>query len=228
MKICVPVMAGSSGEALMKMGSAFSLADFVELRVDRIENPDLGRLLAGRNNKKIIVTNRRRDEGGFFEGTEKERIELLKEAVRLGAGYVDIEAATEPFYVKDIAKAIEDRGATKLIVSSHNQTGTPGDRALQKTLVACRSLGADIVKVVTTARTPEDNLKVLRLIPYARRKGLEVIAFCMGDKGRISRVAAPFFGSFLSFASLDRGEESAPGQMTVEEMRQVLRLLFTA
>ncbi|HRR42321.1 MAG TPA: type I 3-dehydroquinate dehydratase, partial [Syntrophales bacterium] len=98
----------------------------------------------------------------------------------------------------------------------------------QKTIGVCRSLGADIVKVVTTARTPEDNLKVLRLIPYARRKGLEIIAFCMGDKGRISRVASPILGSFLSFASLERGEESAPGQMTVDEMRLVLSLLYTA
>ena len=227
MRICIPIMAGSSNEALAKMETALTLADLVELRVDMIETPDLGRLLAGRN-KKIIVTNRRREEGGSFRGTENERIELLKKAVRLGAGYVDVEAATGPFYIKELAEMIEDRGVTKLIVSSHNQTGTPGERALQKMLGACRSLGADIVKVVTTARAPEDNLKVLRLIPYARRKGLEIIAFCMGDKGRVSRVAAPFFGSFLSFASLDRGEESAPGQITVEEMRLVLRLLFTA
>lgn len=227
MRICVSIMAGSSDEALAKMETALTRADLVELRVDRIKNPDLGRLLAGRN-KKVVVTNRRREEGGSFQGTENERMELLREAVCLGAGYVDVEAATGPLYIRELAEMIGDRGVTKLIISHHNQTGTPGEGVLRKTVGVCRSLGADIVKVVTTARTPEDNLKVLRLIPYARRKGLEIIAFCMGDKGRISRVASPILGSFLSFASLERGEESAPGQMTVDEMRLVLSLLYTA
>ncbi|HRT26850.1 MAG TPA: type I 3-dehydroquinate dehydratase [Syntrophales bacterium] len=227
MRICVSIMAGSSDEALAKMETALTRADLVELRVDRIKNPDLGRLLAGRN-KKVVVTNRRREEGGSFQGTENERMELLREAVCLGAGYVDVEAATGPLHIRELAEMIGDRGVTKLIISHHNQTGTPGEGVLQKTIGVCRSLGADIVKVVTTARTPEDNLKVLRLIPYARRKGLEIIAFCMGDKGRISRVASPILGSFLSFASLERGEESAPGQMTVDEMRLVLSLLYTA
>ncbi|HRR42710.1 MAG TPA: type I 3-dehydroquinate dehydratase, partial [Syntrophales bacterium] len=122
MRICVSIMAGSSDEALAKMETALTRADLVELRVDRIKNPDLGRLLAGRN-KKVVVTNRRREEGGSFQGTENERMELLREAVCLGAGYVDVEAATGPLHIRELAEMIGDRGVTKLIISHHNQTG---------------------------------------------------------------------------------------------------------
>jgi 3-dehydroquinate dehydratase type I len=86
-------------------------------------------------------------------------------------------------------------------------------------------MGAHIVKICTYARAMEDNLQVLGLIPYARKKGRTIIAFCMGEKGRISRVMAPLLGSYLSYASLDKGSESAPGQLTIAEMREILRIL---
>jgi 3-dehydroquinate dehydratase type I len=102
---------------------------------------------------------------------------------------------------------------------------TPGLKTLRKKMIDGYKAGADIVKIVTFAKKMEDNLKVLGLIPYAQKKGLKIIAFCMGEKGKISRIMAPMLGSYLTYASLDKGEESAPGQMTVEEIKQVLRIL---
>jgi 3-dehydroquinate dehydratase type I len=221
MKICVPIMADSTDAALTKMGKAFRLADLLELRIDRIRDPDLNRLLSSAK-KNIIVTNRRKEEGGAFAGTERERVDLLKASVRLGAGYVDVEAATEPALLKELMNTIAAYEETKIIVSSHDFVRTPGDRELRRRLNDSVSLGADIIKIVTTARMMEDSLRVLRLIPYAQRKGTEIIAFCMGEKGRMSRVMAPLLGAFLTFASLAEGEESAPGQFTAEEMRNVL------
>jgi 3-dehydroquinate dehydratase type I len=89
----------------------------------------------------------------------------------------------------------------------------------------CIEAGAGIVKIVTYARSVEDNLKILNLIPYSRRKKRQIIAFCMGKPGRISRVVAPLLGSYLSFASIERGYESAPGQMTIHEMKEIFRIL---
>jgi 3-dehydroquinate dehydratase type I len=68
---------------------------------------------------------------------------------------------------------------------------------------------------------------VLGLSPYARKKGKGIIAFCMGEQGRISRVMALLLGSYLSFAALDKGAESAPGQLTIGEMRQLQEILGT-
>ena len=93
--ICIPIAAATTDAAIEKMERAAPLADLIELRIDRIPGVDLERLLAARRTP-VIVTNRRREEGGGFTGTEEERVEILEEAVRLGADYVDIETATAP------------------------------------------------------------------------------------------------------------------------------------
>ncbi|MEJ2067337.1 MAG: type I 3-dehydroquinate dehydratase, partial [Deltaproteobacteria bacterium] len=105
--------------------------------------------------------------------------------------------------------------------------GTPSDEALRKRFDACSRMGSDIVKIVTHAQAMEDNLRVLGLIPYARNKGRAIIALCMGEQGKISRVMAPLLGAYWSYASLEKGAESAPGQLTAEEMRLIYSLLGT-
>jgi 3-dehydroquinate dehydratase type I len=223
--ICISIVPGTNEEALSLLGKALPAADLVELRIDRIEKPDLPMLLyTGR--KRILVTNRRGEEGGFFAGCEDERMAPLHEAVDLGAGSVDIEARTGPGAVSDLAKAIRAKGGkTRLIVSHHDMQGTPTQRTLERRLKACRLLGADIVKIVTLANAMEDNLRVLEIIPQALKLGQDIVAFCMGQRGRLSRVAAPLLGSCISYASLEEGAESAPGQLTADQMKSVLRIL---
>ena len=109
--------------AIEKIERAAPLSDLVELRIDRIPGADLERLLAARRTP-VIVTNRRREEGGGFTGTEGERVELLKEAVRLGADYVDIETATDPALKLRLRETTVGTSA-KLIVSWHDFSGTP-------------------------------------------------------------------------------------------------------
>ena len=65
--ICVPVMAETNREAMGRMKKGFALAEAVELRIDRIQRPDLA-LLVGTREGALLVTNRRKEEGGFFEG----------------------------------------------------------------------------------------------------------------------------------------------------------------
>ncbi len=223
--ICISIVPGTNEEALSLLGKALPAADLVELRIDRVEKPDLPSLLcAGKD--RLLVTNRRRDEGGFFASSENKRMALLHEAVDLGAGIVDIEARSGPGAVNDLAGAIRAKGGkTRLIVSHHDMLGTPTRRTLERRLKTCRLLGADIVKLVTRANSEEDNLRVLEIIPLARKMGQEIIAFCMGEKGRLSRVAAPLLGSCIGYASLEEGAESAPGQLTADQMKTILRML---
>ena len=80
---------------------------------------------------------------------------------------------------------------------------------------------ADVVKIVTFAQSWEDNLNVLALIPYATARGQKITAFCMGEKGKMSRVMAPLLGAAWTYASLSTDRVSAPGQITVREMRRI-------
>jgi 3-dehydroquinate dehydratase type I len=223
--ICASVVASTMKEALNKMKKGFPLADLLEIRVDHIRDLDLETLLKAKKGG-LLVTNRSRKEGGAFAGTEPERIRILIDAVSLGADYVDVEAGTDRMLMEELRRAIGHHGGrTRLIVSYHNFRRTPSLQTLQRKVDECIGCGADIVKIVTTAWAVEDNLRVLGLIPYVQKKGKKAIAFCMGEKGRISRIAAPLMGACLTFASLKKGEESAPGQLTAAAMRCILRLL---
>jgi 3-dehydroquinate dehydratase type I len=87
------------------------------------------------------------------------------------------------------------------------------------------STGAHIVKIVTRANIWEDNFRVLSLIPSAHNLGLEIIAFCMGPIGKISRILSHLMGGYLSFASLEQGKESAAGQIPIREMKRAIEIL---
>ena len=221
--ICIPIVAAITDSAIEKMERAASLADLVELRIDRIPGADLERLLAARRTP-VIVTNRRREEGGGFTGTEEERVELLKKAVRLGADYVDIETATDSVLKSGLREMIVGT-STKLIVSWHDFSGTPSAEFLKAKLTACMADCPAVVKIVTQAGATADCLRLLELIPYAQRKDQAIVAFCMGRPGKISRIMAPLLGSVFSYAPLEQEGASAPGQLTIHQMKEIYRIM---
>jgi shikimate dehydrogenase len=123
-----------------------------------------------------------------------------------------------------LAAARAHGNRTKVIISYHDFRKTPSFKTLKDIFHDSMESGASVAKIVTLARSPEDNFTVLSLIPYARNMRKDIIAFCMGEEGRESRVIAPLIGSYLSFASLNEGLASAPGQLTVGEMENVLNI----
>lgn len=216
--ICIPVIANTVDDVLRDMAEASQFADIIELRLDYIKNPDLKRILK-RRTKPVIVTNRPTREGGKFDGSEEERIALLKLAIQLQADFIDVEHDS----IQHINRDTEPRvpaSKTKLIVSYHNFRETPGDLTdIYQKLNHC---GADIVKIVTYANTITDNIKIYRLLQQAQAP---LISFCMGEYGIISRILYKRFGSYLTFSSLQKGKESAPGQINIHELFHVYRAL---
>ena len=115
----------------------------------------------------------------------------------------DIEMSSERSFIEElmIQKKARRRG-TKIILSFHDFQRTPSRRDLQKLYARMARWGADVVKIVTFAQSWEDNLNVLGLIPYATARGQKITAFCMGEKGKMSRVMAPLLGAAWTYASL--------------------------
>ncbi|MBI5678373.1 MAG: shikimate dehydrogenase [Planctomycetes bacterium] len=206
--ICIPIIANNLVDALHDMTEASKVADIVELRIDYIKDVDLKRLLEKRT-KPVIVTNRPIREGGKFDGSEEERIALLKLAVRLQADYVDVEHDS----IQHIRRDTVHRVPTKIIVSYHNFRETPND--LTDIYKRLSQSGADIVKIVTHANNITDNVRIYQLLQQSQ---MPVISFCMGELGIISRILYKRFGSYLTFASLQAGKESAPGQINIHEL----------
>jgi 3-dehydroquinate dehydratase type I len=86
-------------------------------------------------------------------------------------------------------------------------------------------LGADVIKIVPFAKSWEDNLNILSLIPFAKARRQKIVAFCMGEKGKISRIFSPFLGAAWTYASLNQSRASAPGQLTVRELTDIWKTM---
>ena len=224
--ICIPVVASTQAEALQFIARSAGLADILELRMDLLADGDLkGLLTAARTAApavRVLVTNR----PGAATEAEKERIDVLLEAVNLGADYVDLELTTAAVWREKVRALIGlNEGRTRLIISHHDFERTPPRRDLIGLFNEAVRSGAQVTKIVTMARSPQDNLTLLSLLPYARRRNWEIVAFCMGEQGKMSRVMAPLLGALFTFGALEQGFESAPGQLTVTEMRQILQAM---
>jgi 3-dehydroquinate dehydratase type I len=220
-KICVPIVEKTTAEALRAVRQAGRVADFIELRLDYLRQPEWECLLES-SPKPVIVTHRRKEEGGKFSTNAAGRFRVLREAIDLGANYVDVEMKNRRSLVRDL---IEKKKTAEVILSYHDFRGTPPYRELRRLFERMVGLEADIVKIVTYARSPEDNASTLLLIPYALERKKRIVTFCMGERGRVSRVISPLIGAAWTYASLTDDRASAPGQLTVGQMRQIWKRL---
>ena len=186
-------------------------AKLVELRVDYIgRSIDFGRLLNNRPTP-VVVTCRRKEDGGRWAKSEDERQKVLRTAIVSGAEYVDLE--------EDIAGSIPRYGKTKRIVSLHDFEKTPAD--LEEIAARLASKDADIVKIATMATSFADTIRMLRLVEKAK---VPTIGICMGEAGILTRILSCRFGSPFTVATTSANRKVAPGQLTFEQMKSLYRV----
>lgn len=182
----------------------------VELRLDYIGRAvDLKRLLANRS-CPVIITCRRRSDGGRWDKSEEERQMLLRSAIASGVDYVDLE--------EDVAAKIPRYGKTKRIVSLHDFEQTPAD--LEGIHARLAALDADIVKIATMANSFADTIRMLRLMESVK---VPTIGLCMGDIGTPTRILALRYGAPFTYTALSSDRRIAPGQVTWQHMRDLYR-----
>lgn len=217
-KICVSVAQEGIDAMYEDAKKAFDAgADLVELRLDYLSFVDMQAIrkrFAGFD-KRLILTLRKREEGGKFQGVEADRIQLLKQLQSWDGQYKDIELSTA---MQD-GKLVKDAKST--IISWHDFNSTPSQQILKEKLSAAMQYGA-IAKIVTTAKELSDNLAVLNL--YNKKLRGKLAAFCMGEQGKVSRILAPMLGSPFMYGCLE-GETVAPGQIPIAELRGFYELL---
>jgi 3-dehydroquinate dehydratase/shikimate dehydrogenase len=223
--LCVSLMPETTAEALEGLAEAARAGVWAEVRLDAMREFDLARLLASPP-CPVIVTYRPRREGGRYDGPEPARLEVLRQAARLGARCIDVE--------HDTLSGLGDVPPARVIVSYHNFAETPADLAAIHARLA--ATGAAVVKVAVMANHILDTVAVLRILRDARTP---TIALSMGPRGVITRILAPKFGGFLTYAApgtalpvCSRGanlrgakghNEAGPGQVSLAEMRDLYR-----
>ena len=154
----------------------------------------------------------------------------LLRAIEAGARYVDVEIEAQKQMSKRVRNAAHESG-TVFIRSYHDFDGTASVEELRSMVEKCRYHGADMVKIVTTARSQEDVDRVMSLYSWCGTEatgGVEVladgglIAFCMGEAGRNSRIEALAKGAPYTYAALTADEAAAPGQWPMDEMMKAV------
>ena len=221
-KICVSLSSEDSHELCRKAQRAEALsADLVEVRLDRLYSYHGISKVAGAVEIPVVATNRPVSERGSFTLSESERLSLLMDAVGGGIEYVDLESSTSN--IDHVIETFRKTGA-KIILSHHDHSRTPKLSELKSTLAKLQKSKSDICKIVTTARTPEDNLTILNLL-RTNRETNPLVSFAMGKPGVWSRLLAPFYGAPFTYASLERGLETALGQPSISELRQIYQIL---
>ena len=220
--VCVSVAAADAATVIARVLPVLSLADVVEIRLDAMLEARIDPCVSALD-LPLLVTNRPRWEGGLFAGREDDRVDQLCAAVRAGARYVDIELRTDPALRSRLFTVARDCSA-RVIVSSHDFTGTPPAAALRATLRQMVASGADLGKIVTTATNADEALRVLALQQEAALLGFPLSAFAMGEPGRITRLATLYLGGAMTYAALDEHQATAPGQLSVAHLRSLITL----
>lgn len=220
--ICASIMEDSV-EGFLEAASGVDV-DLIEVRADGLSEPtpeNVHRLLSElkkATKAKIILTIRKKDEGGRFEASEQERKEAILGSLHL-ADIIDIELNCT---IRDEVVSKARANNIEVIISSHDFEKTPGAGEMKEIIVEEIKAGADYAKAAFKANSHGDVLRLFEACEVMRGKS-RVIAISMGELGRVSRIAAPVFGSAITYAAA--GEKTAPGQLTVEETKTAFKML---
>lgn len=210
----------------MRAGAAKAIdqgADLIELRIDGLRDPTGWEKLLPLK-LPVILANRPDREGGNFKGDENERVKVLLQGITRGVSCVDIEFSTpEPLRERVVSRA--RKSGIAVLMSHHDFSLTPSIEVLTEMTKRLAGAGCDLAKIVTFAEDRKDALRVLDFLAQVQDEvAVPIIAFAMGDAGRITRIAAPVFGSPIAYAAA--GEATAPGQFDVVTMKRLLSELI--
>ena len=222
-KVCL-ALSGDTVEDMLE--SAESMAQenpFLEFRLDYLKQPlaALGKIrgfLETHHYVTAIGTCRRAVNGGKFKGSLAAQLDVLGKANAAGCQIVDLEIQSAVKAKREAIARLRNRG--RVLLSFHDFRAT---RKLDETLEKMLEVPADLYKIVTTATTLSDNVKMMKFL-QAHSDKHALVGFCMGEQGIISRVLSVRSGSVFTFGSISTDLQTAPGQVTARDLRAIYRI----
>lgn len=189
-------------------------AKFVELRLDllNLNLDELKQLFS--LDTKYVITNRLGDY------INEQASAFLMNIIDLGVDFIDIEIEEDNEYVSDLIKYSKNTNC-KVILSYHNFERTPSKEEMQNIIDSAKEQNSDYVKIAVQATTKTDVARILSL--YENNDKL--IAFGMGEIGRISRVVSLYLGAEFTYVATDKESTTALGQLTSKEMNDIFKII---
>ena len=209
--LCIAVAPVSRTLGMVDILNAASQADLIELRLDRLEkDPDLGEMLKV-TDKPILVSCRRKCDGGDWDGSEEDRLMLLRKAIVAGPAYIELEV--------DIASAVPRFGKTKRVIS-YTQLDKPLGQ-VEQVYDRCKSQHADVVKLVGPTPTLEAAWPLLAAM--SKKRDVPLVGMGLGAEGVMFSILGLKYGAPWIYAALEEGLEAFSGQITIADLKNIYR-----
>jgi 3-dehydroquinate dehydratase/shikimate dehydrogenase len=203
--ICISINQESRRLAIVDMLNAAKQCDLLDVRLDRFGMaPELGDLLSHKP-RPVIMSCRRTQDGGNWDGTEAERLALLRQCIVSKADYVEIEL--------DAADQIRPFPPAKRVISYTNLRETPADIA--DIYAEAQTKKPDVIKLTTLARTPEQAWPLVQILA---KPPVPTVVVGLGKPGVMLALLGKKIGAPWTYAALEKGMEAYPGQPTVQEL----------
>jgi 3-dehydroquinate dehydratase/shikimate dehydrogenase len=239
--LALPVNSGNYKDfELIIRESIRSGSNFIEFRFDYLKEIELITTDFLRNLKELIpsdvssiFTLRHQSEGGKFEINELKRQKIILRLIKAKPDFIDLEMNSNMDLLKKV-KDIMDFDDTKLIFSYHDFIKTPNlDHSksivekfehllLEELNFNVKTINNCVYKLIFTAQEFRDNFIPIQLCNFYSKSNRNIISFCMGDLGIISRIYCLKSGAFLTYGSFMT--ETAPGQINFKEIKEWLEL----
>ena len=204
-KICTPVIGKTLKEFLENLDQVQEVSDMVELKVDKIKNL---------SKKDLILIRKKTKKETIFTSRQKK---IILQAIDLGFDYVDVKLSLIP------KLNLSKRNKNKIILSFHDFKKTPKIKKLTSIINHMREYKMGVIKIATLVNNDQSIRNLMRIL-LNKRKNEKMIIVGMGEKGKITRILGPLFGSFLTFASTQFGS-SAPGQIEIMKLKKIYQLI---
>jgi 3-dehydroquinate dehydratase/shikimate dehydrogenase len=223
-RVCVALSGNTVQELLAHAEGALPDSQFLEFRLDSVENPaaavtPIGKFLSAHKEVVAIATCRRKKNGGGFTGKLADELDILAAATEAGFAIVDleVESAEESSAVQ--LETLRNKEAS-LLISYHDfhKASDP-----ESAFARIQRFEPEFIKIVSTAHSLTDSLKLLQWIK-ARSVDAQLVGIAMGEAGVVSRVLSLRAGSSFTFASASEGAETAPGQLTARTLKELYQI----
>jgi 3-dehydroquinate dehydratase/shikimate dehydrogenase len=208
--ICITINSESRRFALVDMFNAARQCDLLEMRLDKFgKAPELGEIIA-KKPKPIIMSCRRVEDGGLWDGSEQERLAILRQCVVSKADYVELEM--------DVADEVRPYPGCKRVITYTNLHETPED--ILDIYREAQSKRPDVIKLMTVARTPEEAWPLVQIVA---NPSTPTVVVGLGKPGVMLTVLGKKLNAPWAYAALEQGMEAYPGQPSVFDLNHVYR-----
>ncbi len=217
-KICISVCAATAAELVRQIKLAGELADVVEIRFDCLTEAELRKtkFKLPAFKRDFLVTFRPREQGGRRDLSAYERLKFW-EAIFWNNRRTKFLIDTE-FDIKETVNA----GVDRTIVSYHDFVGEV--EKLPLTYEILTSAEQSIIKLAINTDDITDTIAVWKLLERAVKDNRKIILIAMGEAGKWTRILGLAHGAFMTYAALDFGRETAPGQISARNLTEVYRV----